>query len=48
MSRRYNTHKAMVVVGPPDEDDHCYVVALRGKEAATGLMQVRSGEGKGA
>ena len=44
MSRRYNTHKAMVLVGPPDADDHCYVVALRGKEA-TGVMQVCGGGG---
>ena len=39
MCRRHNLSKAMVVVGPPDKDDHCYVVALRAKEAQ-GVMQV--------
>ena len=39
MARRHNTHKAMVLFGPPDNDDHCYVVALRAKESA-GVMQV--------
>ena len=49
MARRHNTHKAMVLVGPPDNDDHCYVVALRAKESA-GVMQVsgcRRGGGLG-
>ena len=41
MSRRHNTTKAMVLVGPPGTDDYCYVVALRAKEAS-GVLQVCS------
>lgn len=47
MSRRYNTTKAMVLVGPPGTDDECYVVALRAKEAS-GVLQVSNSEAIGA
>ena len=43
MSRRHSVTKAMVVVGPPDSEGCCYVVALRPK-VTVGVMQVGVGD----